>query len=142
MTLMKRTSDVFPAFFDDFFGKEWFGNDLKTFTQPAVNIVEKDDEYMVELAAPGMRKKDFNVELEEQVLTISYEKQDEKEEKDREGKYAKREFNYTSFSRSFMLPKSIEQDKIKGEYKDGVLTLLIPKKEEAKHKMARHIEIK
>ena len=53
MTLMKRTSDVFPAFFDDFFGKEWFGNDLKSFTQPAVNIVEKDDEYMVELADHG-----------------------------------------------------------------------------------------
>ena len=141
MKLMKRNSDLFPAFFDDFFNKEWFGNDLVTFTQPAVNIIEKDDEYMVELAAPGMKKEDFNVELEEQVLTISYEKKEEKEDKDKEGRYAKREFNYTSFNRSFMLPKSIQHEKIKGEYKDGVLKLLIPKKEEAKHKMARHIEI-
>ena len=141
MTLMKRTSDMFPAFFDDFFRRDWPGRDMVTFTQPAVNIIEKDDEYMVELAAPGMKKKDFNVELEEQVLTISYEKKEEKEDKDEEGRFAKREFNYTSFSRSFVLPKSIESEKIKGEYKDGVLKLIIPKKEEAKHKMARHIEI-
>ena len=141
MTLMKRNADVFPTFFDDFFRKDWFGNELSTFTQPAVNIIEKDDEYMVELAAPGMKKNDFHVELEEQVLTISYETKEEKEDKDKEGRYAKREFNYSSFSRSFMLPKSIDQEKIKGEYKDGVLKLLIPKKEEAKPKQARKIMV-
>jgi HSP20 family protein len=128
-------------FFDDFFGRDWFNDEMQNSTLPAVNIHEDGNEYHVELAAPGMKKKDFNVELEDQMLKISYEKKEENEEKNKDGKYTKREFNYTSFERSFMLPKSVEQEKIKGEYKDGILTLRIPKKEEAKNKPARMIEI-
>jgi HSP20 family protein len=142
MTLMKRSSNLMPGFFfDDFLGRDWFNDEMNT-TLPSVNIHENGDEYHVELAAPGMKKKDFNVELEDQVLKISYEKKEENEEKDKEGKYTKREFNYSSFERSFMLPKSVEHDKIQGEYKDGILRLRIPKKEEAKNKPHRMIEIK
>ncbi len=142
MTLMKSSSNMLPGFFfDDFFGRDWFNQDTGSATLPAVNIHEDNDGYHVELAAPGMTKKDFDVTLEDQTLTISYEKEDQSEDKDREGRYTKREFNYTSFRRSFMLPKSAEYDKIKGEYKDGILHLNIPKKEEAKQKPARMIEI-
>lgn len=142
MTLMKSSSSMLPGFFfDDFFGRDWFGSDMGRSTLPAVNIHEDGEGYHVELAAPGMNKKDFNVELENQTLTISYGKKEETEDKDREGNYTKREFNYTSFRRSFMLPNSIEQDKIKGEYKEGILHLHIPKKEEARKKPARMIEI-
>lgn len=142
MTLMKRSSNLMPGFFfDDFLGRDWFNDEMNS-TLPSVNIHENGDSYHVELAAPGMKKKDFNVVLEDQVLKISYEKKEENEEKDKEGKYTKREFNYSSFERSFMLPKSVEQDKIQGEYKDGILRLNIPKKEEAKNKPHRMIEIK
>ncbi len=139
MTLMKRTGDLMPGFFfDDFLGRDWFNQDTGA-TMPAVNISEDGEAYHVELAAPGMNKKDFNVTLEDQKLTIAYEKEDKAEEK--ESGYTKREFNYTSFRRSFMLPKLVEHDKIRGEYKDGILHLNIPKREEAKKKPSRLIEI-
>jgi HSP20 family protein len=139
---MKKSTDFFPAFFDDFFGKESFGNDLRWASQPAVNVFEKDDSFIVELAAPGMKKDDFHVELDDQMLTISYENKVEKDEKDEEGRYTKREFNFTNFSRSFMLPKSVLKDKIEGNYKDGLLRLQIPKTKESKARLARNIVIK
>lgn len=142
MTLIRRTNDLFPSFFDDFVGRDWFNEGSRGTTLPAVNIRESGDDFTVELAAPGMKKNDFHVELDDQVLTISYEKEMKNDEKDAEGHYTKREFNYSSFERTFTLPKSVAQDKIKGEYKDGVLTLTIPKKEESRNKPSRLIEIK
>ena len=142
MTLLKTQGSMLPnLFFDDFFGRDWFNQDLPNATLPAVNIHEDGEAYHVELAAPGMKKKDFQVELEDQTLTISYEKEENAEENNRNGRFTKREFNYTSFRRSFMLPRSVEQDKIKGDYKEGILHLNIPKKEEARQKPSRMIEI-
>ncbi len=141
--MMKRSTDFFPAFFDDFFGKESYGNDdFHWVSQPAVNVLEKDNSFIVELAAPGMNKKDFHVELDDQMLTISYEKKEEKDEKDENGRYTKREFNFTNFSRSFRLPKSVIKEKITGKYENGLLRLEIPKTAEAKARLSRNIEIK
>jgi len=143
MTLMKRSNDLFPTFFDDFFGRDWFfNNDPNTgSTLPSVNIKENENGYAVEMAAPGMDKKDFKVELDNNTLTISYEKEESNEDKNDEGRYTKREFNYRSFRRSFTLPNTVEADKIEAKYKEGILTLEIPKKEEAKQKPSRLISI-
>ncbi|MEM7110477.1 MAG: Hsp20/alpha crystallin family protein [Bacteroidota bacterium] len=142
MTLIRRTNnDLFPAFFDNFFDRDFFNSDLNNQSRssvPAVNIREDEHAYHVELAAPGVNKKDFKVELDNDLLTISYEKREEKEAK---GEYTKREFSYQSFSRSFNLPKSVENSKIAAKYNDGVLHLDIPKKEEAKQKPSRLISI-
>ncbi|WP_343030512.1 Hsp20/alpha crystallin family protein [Fulvivirga aurantia] len=140
---MKRSNDLFPTFFDDFFGRDWFANELQNrSTLPSVNIKESEDAYAVEMAAPGMDKKDFKVELDNNTLTISYEKEESNESKPEEGRYTKREFNYQSFSRSFNLPNTVEADKIEAKYKEGILTLSIPKKEEAKQKPSRLISIR
>ena len=141
MTLIKRSNRTFPTFFDDFVGRDWFlENDWETKTSvPAVNIVENDSAFLVEMVAPGMKKDDFKIELENNLLTISYEKEEENEEKDE--KFTKREFNYQSFSRSFTIPELVNAEKINAAYKDGLLKLEIPKKEEAKHKPSRLISI-
>ena len=140
MTLMKSSNTLLPGFFfDDFFGRDWYQDERSGATMPAVNIHEDGDAYHVDLAAPGMNKKDFEVALEDQKLTISCEKEENMEKKDKG--YTKREFNYTSFERSFMLPKSVVVDKVEAEYTNGILHVVIPKKDEAKLKAARRIEI-
>ncbi len=96
---------------------------------PAVNIKEDNDGFNVEMAAPGMKKDDFKVDLDNNLLTISAEKESEDNEKDDEGNYTRREFNYQSFKRTFTLPDAAQADKIKATYKEGVLTINIPKKE-------------
>jgi HSP20 family protein len=122
--------DVFPGFFLDF--------DKRSGT-PAVNIVESKDDYRIEVAAPGLDKSYFKIYLENNVLTISAEKEDKQEEKNE--RYMRREFNYSSFSRSFTIPDTMNGEKISAEHKDGVLHVIIPKKEEAKEKPAHTIKI-
>jgi HSP20 family protein len=100
---------------------------------PAVNIIERKEDYLVSLAAPGLKKEDFKIDLEGNMLSISSEKEEENEEKDE--KYTRKEYSYSSFERSFTLPDEVNKDKIDAQYKDGVLELVLPKKEEAK-KMA------
>lgn len=148
MTLMRRANSGWPSnlntFFDDFLTKDFFSPKWSEFsttgtTIPAVNIVETSDDFQVEMAAPGMNKNDFHVELDNDVLIISSEKQDNREES--EMSYSRREFSYQSFSRKFHLPNTVETDKIKAKYNDGVLRLVIPKKEEAKQKPVRQISI-
>ncbi|TRX45296.1 Hsp20/alpha crystallin family protein [Fulvivirga sp. M361] len=141
MTLIKRTNPLFPTFFDDFFGQDTFnfGNRFPSgSTVPAVNIKEDTRAYLVEVAAPGVDKKDFKVEVDHDLLTISYEKKESKEEK---GDYTKREFSYQSFQRSFNLPQTVESGKIEAKYTDGILHLSIPKKEASEPKPSRLIEI-
>ena len=105
---------------------------------PAVNIKEENDKFVLEMAAPGLKKDDFNINLDNYVLTISSEKKEEqKEDKDN---YTRREFLYTSFSRSFTLPKTVDIDKIKADYKNGILTVTLPKKEE-EAKLTKQIKI-
>ena len=149
MTLMKRNGNLlnsFPALFDDFFNRDLVNwgqsnfSDTNT-TIPAVNIKETNDNYEVEVAAPGMTRKDFKVELDGNMLSISSEKSDQKEDKE-EGSYTRREFSYQSFQRTFNLPEEVvDADKIQAKYSDGVLHLLIPKKEEAKQRPPRLIQI-
>jgi HSP20 family protein len=103
--------------------------------------METENEFKVEVAAPGMEKKDFNINLDNNVLTISSEKEETKEEKDKKGNYTKREFSYSSFQRSFTMPDSVNVDKIAAAYKDGVLNITLPKREEAKVKPAKVIKI-
>jgi HSP20 family protein len=148
MTLLKRNEYV-PAwsnFFNDFLNRDWNDWSLQNFsdtntTLPSVNIKDTTDAFEVEMAAPGMDKKDFNIELNNDLLTISSEKKSEKETK--EGStYTRKEYSYQSFSRSFTLPGIVEHDKISAKYENGVLRINIPKKEEAKPKPAKQIAIK
>ena len=146
MSLVKKNNSVaFPAFLDEFLKPDWFGGmeKLEKFnvTVPAVNIKETETDFTVELAVPGKKKDDFNVEVNNDVLTISSETKTENEEKANDGKYTRREFSYSSFKRSFTLPETVDEDKIKASYEDGVLRLALPKKEEALPKPKKLIEI-
>ncbi len=149
MTLVKRNGNTFnplPMLFDDFLNRDVFNwghsnfSDTNT-TIPSVNIKETAENYEVEVAAPGMTKKDFKVELDGNSLTISSERSNQKEEKGNE-RYTRKEFSYQSFQRTFTLQKDVmDVDKIEAKYENGLLHLLIPKKEEAKQKPARLIQI-
>ena len=106
---------------------------------PAVNIKVDEKNYHLELAVPGMDKKDLKIDINEDVLTISSESKDENEE-DRDG-YKRKEFSYSSFARTFYIPENINRDKIEAGYKDGILTVSLPKQEEEKSKLTRQIDI-
>ncbi len=149
MTIVKRNGNPanhFPTFFDDFFNRDIFNWDMSNFsdtntTIPAVNIKETPDSYEVEVAAPGITKKDFIVELDGNRLSISSEKLNSREQQEKVS-YITREFSYQSFQRIFNLQKEVvDADKIQAKYEDGVLHLIIPKKEEAKQKQLRLIQI-
>ncbi|HLP39811.1 Hsp20/alpha crystallin family protein [Lacibacter sp.] len=149
MTLVKRNGNLlnpFPMLFDDFFNRDLFNWNSSNFsntntTIPAVNIKETAEHYEVEVAAPGMAKTDFKIELDGNSLTISSQKSNQNEERE-DGKYFRREFSYQSFQRTFTLQKDVvDIDKIEAKYENGLLHLLIPKKEEAKQKPPRLIQI-
>ncbi|NSW95894.1 MAG: Hsp20/alpha crystallin family protein [Bacteroidales bacterium] len=125
-----------PSLFDDDF---WPVFTTRTSSMPAVNIKEDEKKFTLELAVPGMDKKDLKIDINEDVLTISSESKDEKEE-NRDG-YRRKEFSYSSFCRSFQIPENINQDKIEANYKDGILTVVLPKVEEEKNKITRQIKI-
>jgi|SRR5690554_1403943 len=146
MSLIKfRTNDPiispFENMFNDFFEGEFLpSRRMRNFgSLPAANVKETEKNYLVELASPGMTKDDFKIELDEDLLTIRSEKETEKEEK--ENRYTKREFNYTSFVRSFRLPEEVDAENITAKYEDGILQLEIPKKE-IEEKKVRKIAIK
>ena len=140
MSLIRRNTDLLPGLLNDVFTPDWFGGmDSYKTNLPAVNIAEGETEFVLELAIPGKKKADFNVELDNDVLTISMESQEEHEEKKPE--FTRREFHYASFKRAFTLPESVNQDGIEADYKDGILKFVLPKKEEARPKAKRLIEI-
>lgn len=132
----------FPENWDEFFGNTLMKSALSEnfgSTIPAANISEEEDKYKIEFAAPGMSKKDFKIDLNNNVLTVSSDKKTEdKEEKEN---YMRREFHYSSFSRSFSLPDSVDTDKIKAKHDNGILSVSIPKKPEAVEKGPKQIEI-
>ncbi len=137
-----RRTENWPSFVDEFFNTDFWPSflDVNTrYTVPAVNIMEEDNEYRIEVSAPGIDKKDVKINLEDDVLTISSERKEENEEKNKN--YVRREFNYTAFSRSFVVPEEVEADKISAEHKNGILTLHLPKKEEVVKKTQKR-EIK
>lgn len=143
---LMKTGEMFPTVFEDFFKpwNEWF-DDRSFFGRimkvPAVNVVENKDNFVVSLAVPGMRKNDFKIDVEGNMLTISSEKEEEKEEKD--VRFTRKEYSYSSFSRSFTLPEEVKREKIEAIYEDGILKLTLPKSEEFKKVAAvKHIAVK
>lgn len=148
-TLVKKNGSfpVVKTFFDDFFTKDLFDWTDKNFAAlgsniPSANLKETDTKLEVELAAPGMKKEDFKIEVEDNVLTISSEKEEEHEESRKKDHYVRKEFSYSSFFRSFYLPESADENKVEASYKDGVLRVSINKKEGSKTKTSRRIDVK
>lgn len=150
MTLVKfNKTENLPSFIDRFFQGDpflsgEFFNQHKSIHHhmPAVNIAEHADAFVVELAVPGRKKEDFSIEVHEQTLTIKGESKMENEEKDNQGRFTRREFGYQAFSRSFQLPLTIDAQRIDAQYEAGVLQITLAKKEEAKDKGPRSIEIR
>jgi HSP20 family protein len=145
-TALAKFNERLPFAFDDFFKpwNNWFETDVfpgRAMTMPAVNITDNKDDFIVSLAVPGMKKDDFKIDIDGNMITISCEKEEKKE--DKEAKYTCKEYNYSSFSRSFTLPEEILKDKIEARYEDGVLKIMLPKKEEAKKVViSKHIAVK
>jgi HSP20 family protein len=141
-----KTNEMFPAVFEDFFKpwNEWFDNGGlwgKVMKMPAVNVTDNKDNFLVSVAAPGMKKNDFKIDINGDMLTISCEKEETKEEKEK--KYTRKEYNYSSFSRSFTLPDNVTRNKIEATYEDGVLRLRLPKTEESKKAAdVQHISVR
>ncbi len=146
MTLVKTNSNGlhFPSVFSDFFNNDnFFNNRLieREFEQslPAVNIKENKNDFKIEFAAPGFKKNDFKIDIEGDMLTISAEKEVEKNEE--KELFTRKEFSYNSFSRSFTLPQTVNSEKIDAKYSDGLLKLIVSKKEEAKKILKKEIKV-
>jgi len=145
MTLARRNESYLPSFIDRFFNSELMDWGTSNFSStntslPAVNVKETDDDYFIEVAAPGMTKKDFSINFQNNVLIIASERQHENEESD--DSYTRKEFNYQSFQRSFTVPgNDVDGDKISASYNDGILNIKLPKREEVTPKPAREIKI-
>lgn len=146
MSLIKRENylPTWSNFFNDFMNRDWYEWSNQNFsltntTIPSVNIKENADEFEVEMAAPGMGKDDFKIELNNNVLTITSEKQSENNSEEKH--ITRREFSYQSFSRSFALPAIVETEKITAKYNSGILKVNIPKKEETKPKPMKQIQV-
>ena len=137
-TIARRTLRPFwmPSLFDDDFFPALNGNKN---SMPAVNIREDDKKYLLDLAIPGIDKKDLKIDIEEEVLTISSETKNEHE--DESDGYKRKEFSYSSFCRSFQIPENVNKEKIEASYKDGILSVMLPKAEEEKSKLSRQVKI-
>lgn len=137
-TLMRRNS-----LFDDFFTKDLFDFDSQksSATLPSVNVKESDNAFEIEFAAPGMKKENFKINLDGNQLEISAEDKSDVQDTSSDGRYTRREFNYSSFRRSFTIPESVDQENIEASYTDGILKVVVPKKEVTVHK-AKAIEVK
>jgi len=168
MSRQSSGGGMFPGFnslFNDFFDVDRFFPQMSMSPamqqmrqSPAVNIVENDEEFRIEVQAPGMKKEDFSIDMEENRLTISaehkYESEESSDDKSKGGKggkgkgknnerYTRREFGYSQFSRSYMLPETVDPERIQANYQDGILNLTLPKREEEKQrKQRRQINIK
>ena len=156
MSTILRRDGLFPSaslapsfdlLVDDFFNRDLLGYNDRNFPAigsriPSANIEETPKSFKIELAAPGLRKEDFNVELKNNILTIASEKEESSEEKDEEGRIRRKEFNFSSFQRSFTLPETANEEKIEATYKDGILHLEVAKKRTDSPKSAKKIDIK
>ncbi|HHT33656.1 MAG: Hsp20 family protein [Proteiniphilum sp.] len=140
MTIIRRTNNWLPSVFNDVFGNEWMPSNNRSV--PAINIQQNDNGFLVEVAAPGMTKEDCNIRIdEENNLVITFEKKNESEEKDQKGSYLRREFSYTQFQRTMILPDNVEKDQISAKVENGVLSVTIPVANEEKRPNSRLIEI-
>ena len=140
--LARLNRNYVPAYWDDFFNDRFF-NQLNpasgNSSTPAVNVSEDEKGYTIEVAAPGLSRKDFSLEVDDDILTISTEQKESKEEKKQN--YLRREFNYHTFKRSFRLPETVDQEQIRATHESGILTLSLPKKEEAVQNAPRQIAV-
>jgi HSP20 family protein len=149
MTVLAKVKNSAPtvpnlsSWFDDWFGRDYpsfFNTGFQTgLSIPAVNIKENPDSFLVELAAPGMNKSDFNIHLDNGLLTISCELQNEDNHSNEN--FTRKEFSYNSFKRTFTLPDAVNGDKISAKYMNGILAITLPKRDEAKQKPVRTINI-
>ena len=147
MMPVRRTQNWLPSIFNDFFDNDWMVK--ANATAPAINVFETEKEYKVELAAPGMTKEDFNVHIdEENNLVISMEKKTENKEESnkdekKEGRYLRREFSYSKFQQTMILPDDVDKEKISAQVENGVLNINLPKfTEQAKEKTKKFIDVK
>jgi len=148
-TLVRQNATLFPSLpslLEDFFNRDWadstLANQNYSATLPAVNVQETNETYIIEVAAPGMKRDEFKVELDNHVLTISSQREEKHEEHNENGNYTRREFNYQSFQRSFTLPENrVVGEKISARYVDGILHITVPKNDEAKVKPVKQITI-
>jgi HSP20 family protein len=142
MNTVKRNpaNRAFPSVMDELFKDLLGGTQYTHKTVPPVNIRETEQSFSVELMAPGMKKEDFNIELDNYLLTISAEVKTENTTEE-SGKFTRREFSFSSFKRSFTLPETVKEDEINASYEDGILKITLPKKEEALPKAKRLIEV-
>ncbi|WDF79907.1 Hsp20/alpha crystallin family protein [Mucilaginibacter sp. AW1-7] len=136
-------TDRMPALFEDFF-RPW--NELfdghflrRELNVPAVNITDHKNQYILSMSAPGLKKDDFKIDVDGDVLTISSEKEESKEEKDE--KYTRKEYNYSSFSRSFTLPEGTDKEKVAAKYENGILKITVPHNHAVKSPSAKHIAV-
>jgi HSP20 family protein len=142
MLPLLRTRTSLPGLVGEFFNSDFLPKAFEcenSYSVPAVNVIEGKEDFRIEVAAPGLTKEDFKIQLDNNLMTISSEKEEKKE--DEAEKVTRREYSYYSFKRSFSLPESVNTEKIKANYKDGILQVVIPKREESKDKPAREIKI-
>ena len=142
MMPVRRTQNWLPSIFNDFFDNEWMAK--ANATAPAINVIETENGYKVEVAAPGMTKGDFNIRIDEDNnLVISMEKKIEDKEDKKDGRYLRREFSYSKFQQTMILPENVDKEKISAQVENGVLTIELPKlSEEEVKKAERTIERK
>jgi len=142
MMPVRRTQNWLPSIFNDFFDTDWM--EKANATAPAINVIESEKEYKVELATPGMTKEDFNVNIDEDNnLIISMEKKSESKEEKKEARYLRREFSYSRFQQTMILPDDVDKDKIAAQVDNGVLSISLPKLSDAeKQKAKKLIEVK
>ncbi|MDD4516242.1 Hsp20/alpha crystallin family protein [Massilibacteroides sp.] len=140
MMPVRRTQNWLPSIFSDFFDNDWMVR--ANATAPSINVIETENEYKIEVAAPGMTKEDFTIRLDEdENLVIAMEKKTENSDK-KEGRYLRREFSYAKFQQTMILPDNVEKDKIAAKVEHGVLNIFIPKKTESElPKTSKVIEI-
>lgn len=140
LPLMRKNDNWIPSVFSDFFDTDFMPR--LNATAPAINVVENDKEYKVEVAAPGMRKEDFQIHINnEGNLSIKIESKKEDEQKENKGRYLRREFSYSKFEQTLVLPEDIDKDKISAKVTDGVLRILLPKNEVKVSNPSRQIAI-
>ena len=139
---VRRSQNWLPSIFNEFLDNEWMVK--ANATAPAINVIETEKAYKVELAAPGMTKEDFNVRIdEENNLVISMEKKTENKEEKKDGRYLRREFSYSKFQQTMILPENVDKDHISAQVENGVLNIELPKlSEEEVKKPDRTIEVK
>ncbi len=122
----KKNQSWFPSIFNDFMGSDWVE---RLHSSSPMNIIETDDKYKVEMAAPGLTKDDFNIKItNDNLLTVTVKQEQKNEEKDKKGRYLRKEFSYTQFQQNLILPENVDKDKIGAKVCNGVLDICIPKK--------------